>query len=275
MLFGSGQKQEGVVTKQTLIGCAVVIVLAALLVVIIAASVIVYRMPGPEPGRVTSASSAIDPADPDQLPPIEAGERVEALSTDGWQLAQVLTVDHTAAELDYDADTLPNERLDLRLVRRVAVPLTQTPVGARPIVKANQIPQPARGPIGQVKRASSPEATVPVMPQVREDVPTSSASDAYLGCFNDTSDLELDGHLERSQTNTPLKCITTCRELGYAFAGLQYGESCLCGNEYGLHGESDRCDYPCTGDPAQTCGGYGTNAIYMTGRPDSADGSRP
>ena len=88
-----------------------------------------------------------------------------------------------------------------------------------------------------------------------------------LGCYKDTSDFDLDGHLERSAQNTPQRCIALCREKGYAYAGVQYGESCMCGNRYGRYGETlpAACNYPCTGDPAQTCGGYSTNAVYPTG----------
>lgn len=92
-----------------------------------------------------------------------------------------------------------------------------------------------------------------------------SAAGEYLGCFLDTSDLDLNGHLTRSAQNTPQHCVATCAGLGYPYAAVQYGESCLCGDAYGRYGAADNCDYACTGDPAQTCGGYGANAVYATG----------
>lgn len=261
-------------TKQALIGCAVVIVLAALLVVIIAGSVIVYRMPGPEPARAGVASPAIDPADPDRLPPIRVGERVEALSTEGWQKASVLTLVDGTAEIDYDTEHLPIERLDVRLLRRVAQSMdgdmVASPAGseARPLAATPR-------PTGTMISAAPPKARVATIPDMRAATPPTIADDAYLGCFINDGEFVLDGYQERSSTNLPQACIATCRGLGYAFAGLQNGERCRCGDEYGLQGESDRCGDPCTGDAAQTCGGSDAEAIYMTGWNASAERSGP
>jgi len=88
----------------------------------------------------------------------------------------------------------------------------------------------------------------------------------YLGCFNDPNNpFDLDGYLERSGANTPQRCVATCAAQGFPFAGVQYGQSCLCGNSYGNHGTSDRCNMPCTGDSSQVCGGYNSNSVYATG----------
>jgi len=95
-------------------------------------------------------------------------------------------------------------------------------------------------------------------------VPPAEAASGAIGCFRDTSDYDLDGHLERSAENTPSRCIAICKAKGFAYAGVQYGESCLCGNSYGRHGkaEDSACNHPCTGDRSQTCGGYSTNTVY-------------
>lgn len=87
----------------------------------------------------------------------------------------------------------------------------------------------------------------------------------YIGCFKDTSDFDLNGHLERGSGNTPQRCIEACRQKGFAYAAVQYGQSCLCGNSYGKYGKADNCDYKCTGDPSQICGGYSANSVYSTG----------
>jgi len=92
-----------------------------------------------------------------------------------------------------------------------------------------------------------------------------SQAPRYVGCFRDTSAYDLDGFLQRSRTNTPESCVAQCRQRGFAFAGVQYGESCLCGNSYGRYGASSACTMPCTGNPGQSCGGYNANAIYSTG----------
>ena len=87
----------------------------------------------------------------------------------------------------------------------------------------------------------------------------------FIGCFKDTSVFDLDGHLERSATNTPMQCIETCAEKGFAYAAVQYGESCLCGHSYGRYGPATNCNYPCTGDGSRYCGGYSANSVFWTG----------
>ena len=86
-----------------------------------------------------------------------------------------------------------------------------------------------------------------------------------LGCFKDPNNpFDLDGHLERSAQNTPQRCIEICRAKGFAYAGVQYSESCLCGNRYGQFGPANNCDMACTGDPGQICGGLNSNSVYAT-----------
>ena len=88
----------------------------------------------------------------------------------------------------------------------------------------------------------------------------------YVGCFKDPNNpFDLDGYLERSAENTPQRCIDICRSKGFAYAGVQYSESCLCGNRYGQFGAADNCTMTCTGDGSQTCGGINSNNVYATG----------
>lgn len=180
------------------------------------------------------------PAPAEPAAPLAIGERVEALSADGWQDATITAIDGVDATVDYERADLADERLDLRLLRRVEAVPAPPAVGAPPDA-ADHVDD-ARG--GSTLSALDGE---------------------YLGCFRDTSDLDLDGHLERSAENTPQRCVATCIGLGHAYAAVQYGESCLCGDRYGRYGEADNCDFACTGDPAQTCGGYSANAVYATG----------
>lgn len=88
----------------------------------------------------------------------------------------------------------------------------------------------------------------------------------YLGCFKDPNNpYDLSGYLERSTQNTPQRCISICKSRGFAYAGVQFGESCLCGKSYGKFGAADYCNYPCTGDNRQVCGGFNANSVYSTG----------
>jgi hypothetical protein len=96
-----------------------------------------------------------------------------------------------------------------------------------------------------------------------DDVPV--VKSGFVGCYKDTNVFDLDGFLERSRSNTPQRCIETCRAKGFKYAGVQYSESCLCGNSYGKYGAADNCNMKCTGDSSQICGGYSSNGIYTTG----------
>ncbi len=87
-----------------------------------------------------------------------------------------------------------------------------------------------------------------------------------LGCFRcPNSPYDLDGYLVRSNTNTPSSCIATCAAKGFAYAGVQYSQSCLCGNSYGKFGKATNCNMPCTGDRSKTCGGSYASTVYATG----------
>ena len=59
--------------------------------------------------------------------------------------------------------------------------------------------------------------------------------------------------------------------LGHAYAGVQSGAWCNCGNLYGWYGLKrnihEACNLPCSGDASQKCGGEVANMIYPTGLP--------
>lgn len=69
-----------------------------------------------------------------------------------------------------------------------------------------------------------------------------------------------------SAQNTPQRCIQVCASKGFKYAGVQYSESCLCGNSYGKFGAASNCNMACTGDSRQVCGGGNANSVYSTGR---------
>lgn len=122
------------------------------------------------------------------------------------------------------------------------------------------LPSPADNPL-------PPDDFVRVIPPVTPLPPgTQPEPGQYIGCFKDTSAFDLDGFLVKWPTNnTPQHCMATCSVLGFRYAAVQYGESCLCGQNYGRYGPADNCDYPCPGDGNQMCGGYSANSIYRTG----------
>lgn len=97
--------------------------------------------------------------------------------------------------------------------------------------------------------------------------PPSTQAGSLLGCFKDpNTPFDLDGHLERSAQNTPQRCVEVCAAKGFKYAGVQYAQSCLCGNTYGKFGAASNCNMACTGDRNQICGGSNANSVYATGR---------
>lgn len=115
--------------------------------------------------------------------------------------------------------------------------------------------------------AGPPDDFIHVVPRVTPLPPgTEPALGQYIGCFKDTSALDLDGFLVRWPTNnTPQHCMATCTVRGFRYAAVQYGESCLCGQTYGRYGPAEKCDSPCPGDVEQMCGGYSANSVYRSG----------
>jgi len=69
--------------------------------------------------------------------------------------------------------------------------------------------------------------------------------------------------------NTPRKCIFECRKRGFAYAGVQYGINCFCGNTRPpdvWSVDSSQCHWPCEGDQAQKCGGLNWQMnVYQIG----------
>ena len=96
----------------------------------------------------------------------------------------------------------------------------------------------------------------------------SNATSQYIGCFQDSgdpqglTDRDLSGFMTNSKDMTIEKCIQICSEKGFKYAGLQYGIQCFCGNSYGKYGESYSCNYVCSGNQDEICGGYWANSVY-------------
>ena len=62
-------------------------------------------------------------------------------------------------------------------------------------------------------------------------------------------------------------CVNYCSNLNYAYAGLQNGDTCFCGNSYGNYGAASLsdCNVVCTGstlDSTQLCGNWERNNVY-------------
>jgi len=105
-------------------------------------------------------------------------------------------------------------------------------------------------------------------PQSETDVvglgPTSPS---YMGCYAD--DLTTRA-MVLTYTNNFLTIETCVWQCGtyrdFAYAGLQDGGTCFCGNSYDFYGAlpENSCNKPCAGDSTRLCGGTLANSVYAT-----------
>eukprot|EP00903_Cladosiphon_okamuranus_P010392 g9830.t1 len=83
----------------------------------------------------------------------------------------------------------------------------------------------------------------------------------YLGCYADAEDRVLE-YLMDSEDMTAEVCASACGDTPYF--GTQYGRECWCGDldtDFSQHGDG-LCDYSCSGDTWELCGGYFAITAY-------------
>ena len=84
-----------------------------------------------------------------------------------------------------------------------------------------------------------------------------------IGCYQDDSTVrDLDGSSWNDPTVTPFVCQERCDNQGFAFAGVQDGDWCYCGNSYARYGAATDCSSACAGNFWYTCGGPYSNEVY-------------
>ncbi|KAG9003868.1 hypothetical protein FRB90_011102 [Tulasnella sp. 427] len=103
----------------------------------------------------------------------------------------------------------------------------------------------------------------------------SASGYAKVGCFRDSYNRVLPVSASAPDTTgrTVSSCFSQCFALGYAYAGLETGSECWCGDS--IHVSSDPgtkidetsgCGMKCTGDAGSTCGGsWGLMVYYNQG----------
>jgi hypothetical protein len=88
---------------------------------------------------------------------------------------------------------------------------------------------------------------------------------AFFGCFGDNAGRrDLSGASSVGATNTPAQCLSFCKGAGYAYAAVEFGTQCFCGNTYGSYGPSAGCTSACAGDATQVCGGFDAESVFAT-----------
>lgn len=83
----------------------------------------------------------------------------------------------------------------------------------------------------------------------------------YAGCFKENNpSRQLQTAIYNGPQNTNNKCIASCAAAGYIFAGTQYNQECWCGyNRPKLVTSDSNCQFPCSGNITQICGGNGVD----------------
>lgn len=81
----------------------------------------------------------------------------------------------------------------------------------------------------------------------------------YIGCFLENNPgRQLQNQYYGAADNTIAKCTTACGAAGAVFCGTQYQRECWGGRNIPVQKADEiNCNFPCTGDLTQSCGGNG------------------
>ena len=100
--------------------------------------------------------------------------------------------------------------------------------------------------------------------------PIKPLSSNYIGCYSDQGPRTLNGTTTSSGNMSVEACATFCSTANYPYYGTEYSSQCFCGFGYSSGTFLDtsanvltsQCNYRCTGDFGELCGGSGTISVY-------------
>ncbi|NWJ00530.1 WSCD1 protein, partial [Crypturellus undulatus] len=95
----------------------------------------------------------------------------------------------------------------------------------------------------------------------------------YIGCFSDDSrERTLKGAVFYDlRKMTVSHCQEACAERAYAYAGLEYGAECYCGNRLpSTASRPEECNSECKGQRGSVCGGVNRLSVYRVEEPRAA-----
>lgn len=89
-----------------------------------------------------------------------------------------------------------------------------------------------------------------------------------LGCWSDSQTARTLSVYEPSGDGIAFvyACTNTCKNAGYSYAGVEYGQECYCGNKIengATEIDQSKCYMPCTGHKSETCGGPNAMNLYQ------------
>lgn len=93
----------------------------------------------------------------------------------------------------------------------------------------------------------------------------------FLGCTRDQyNSIVRDLSVLGTASASVAECRNICKDIGFAYSAVQFGQECFCGNSYGLYGAVviSECNKACIVNPSETgCGNAGRNSVYWSGAP--------
>lgn len=112
-------------------------------------------------------------------------------------------------------------------------------------------------------------------PECSENSTSSSPSASYsgmtyAGCWSDQDPASLPYMIYDTSDNTIEKCTSTCAQLGYSIAGMEFGSQCFCGNKLTAKAArtvDNACFTPCAGNSSETCGSSRRLSVFSKGTP--------
>jgi hypothetical protein len=107
-----------------------------------------------------------------------------------------------------------------------------------------------------------------VSPQSQPQFANGTARYRYRGCYKENNPgRQMKTQIYTTNDNTNEKCTKACFDAGYAFAGTQYLRECWCSPYIPtLKVDDANCNFACTGDFNEVCGGNGIeeNGSYIS-----------
>ncbi|GHJ84917.1 hypothetical protein NliqN6_1319 [Naganishia liquefaciens] len=94
----------------------------------------------------------------------------------------------------------------------------------------------------------------------------------YSGCWTDSASgsRSLKVLAYESASNTIEMCTSTCAQMGYLIAGMEYGIQCFCGTAFSPYAQMTSqagCAMTCSGNSTQICGDSNRLSVYSNGVP--------
>lgn len=114
-----------------------------------------------------------------------------------------------------------------------------------------------------------PQATNCSWPTINNSTVYAGGMVSY-GCWTDQNPTSLPNLVYTNNSNTIELCTSTCAQMGYGIAGLEFGTQCFCGDALSWQANQtflEACSTPCPGNANETCGEDDRLSLYANSTP--------